>query len=79
MKFSDQPIKIIKINNEVKIEEGEKYITINKSNVTSDIEFEIKYKNKLINTQKNKVNIFEENLEDILIQELFVYMKILRS
>ena len=71
LKFSDQPIKIIKINNEVKIEEGEKYITINKSNVTSDIEFEIKYKNKLINTQKNKVNIFEENLEDILIQELF--------
>ena len=71
LKFSDQPIKIIKINNEVKIEEGEKYITINKSNVTSDIEFEIKYKNKLINTQKNKVNIFEENLEDIFNSRTF--------
>ena len=71
LKFSDQPIKIIKINNEVKIEEGEKYIVINKSNVTSDIEFEIKYKNKLISTQKNKVNIFEENLDDIFNSRTF--------
>ena len=71
LKFSDQPIKIIKINNKVKIEDGEKYISINKSNVTADIEFEIKYKNKLINTQKNKVNIFEENLEDIFNSRTF--------
>ena len=71
LKFSDQPIKIIKINNQVKIEDGEKYISINKSNVTADIEFEIKYKNKLINTQKNKVNIFEENLEDIFNSRTF--------
>ena len=38
---------------------------IDKSNVSSDIEFEIKYQNKLINIQKNKVNIFEDDLEDI--------------
>ncbi len=71
LKFSDQPIKIIKINNQVKIEDGKKYISINKSNFTADIEFEIKYKNKLINTQKNKVNIFEENLEDIFYSRTF--------
>ena len=45
VKFSDQPIKIIKINKEISFNEGEKFISINKSNVTSDIEFEIKYKN----------------------------------
>ncbi len=62
---SDVPIKIIKINKNIRIEEGNKFISIEKSNVTSDIEFEIKYKTKSIGTQKNKVNIFEDNLVDI--------------
>ena len=48
-----------------------KFISIDKSNVTGDIEFEIKYKNKLINTQKNKINIFEDNLEDIFNSRTF--------
>ncbi len=62
---SDQPIKIIKINKQVKIEDGQKSISIDHSNVTSDIEFEVIYDNEVIKTQKNKVNIFEDNLEDI--------------
>ena len=63
--FSDQPIKIIKINKKVELENGQKSISIDHSNVTSDIEFEIIYDNEVIRTQKNKVNIFEDNLEDI--------------
>ena len=62
---SDQPIKIIKINKQVKVEDGQKSISIDHSNVTSDIEFEVIYNNEVIRTQKNKVNIFEDNLEDI--------------
>ena len=46
---------------EITLEENNKYITIDKSNVTSDIEFEIKYKNPLIGIQKNNVNVFEDN------------------
>ena len=49
---SDVPIKLIKINNTVEILDGEKYISINKSNTTLEIDFEINYKNKLINSQK---------------------------
>jgi len=71
VKFSDQPIKIIKINKEISFNEGEKFISINKSNVTSDIEFEIKYDNQIIESQKNKVNIFEDNLFDILCSRTF--------
>ena len=63
--FSDQPIKIIKINKNIKLSDGSKFISIDKSNVTGDIEFEIKYENKLINIQKNKVNIFEDDLSDV--------------
>ena len=48
-----------------KINEGSKYISIKKSNVTLDIDFEIKYENSLINTQRNKINVFEDKLDDI--------------
>ena len=69
--FSDQPIKIIKINKNVSLNDGEKFISLDTSNVTSEIEFEIKYKNKIIDTQKNKINIFEDNLEDIFNSRTF--------
>ena len=65
LNFSDQAIKIIKINREIKINDEKKFISLDKSNITGDIEFEIKYNNKLINTQKNKISVFETDLEDI--------------
>ena len=51
-------------------------ISIEKSNTALEIEFEIKYKNQLIKNQKNKINVFEDNLDDVLTLEHFVYMKI---
>ena len=65
LKFSDQPIKIFKINREINLQDGDKFINIDKSNVAGEIEFQIKYKNSLIGEQKNKVNVFEDNLDDI--------------
>ena len=71
LKKSDIPIKLIKINNHVELEEGNKYISIDKSNTTLEIEFEINYKNKLINNQMNKINVFEDNLDDIFNSRTF--------
>ena len=71
LRFSDQPIKIIKINKSIKIQDGEKYISLDKSNISGDIEFELKYKNKIIQNQKNKINIFEDNLDDIFNSRTF--------
>ncbi|MDA9743581.1 UDP-3-O-acyl-N-acetylglucosamine deacetylase [Candidatus Pelagibacter sp.] len=71
LKFSDNPIKLIKINKEIKIQEGEKFASIEKSNVSSDIDFEIKYKNKIIKSQKSKINVFEDNLDDIFNSRTF--------
>ena len=70
-KKSDVPIKLIKINNHVEIEEGNKYISIDKSNTTLEIEFEINYKNQIIKKQKNKINVFEDNLDDIFNSRTF--------
>ena len=71
IKSSDQPIKIIKINKNIKIEDGNRFISIEKSNVSGDIEFEIKYNNELINIQKNKINIFEDSLNEIFCSRTF--------
>ena len=71
LKLSDKPIKIIKINKKINYELGEKQISIDISNVTGEIEFEIKYDNHLIGNQKNKINIFEDNLNDIFSSRTF--------
>ena len=63
--LSEVPIKLIKITNKVSLEDGSKYISIDKSNVSLDIDFEIKYSNSLIGNQKNKINVYENNLSDI--------------
>ena len=64
-KISEVPIKLIKILNKIQIEDGSKYIEIDKSNVSLDIDFEIKYMKSLIGNQKNKINVYENDLSDI--------------
>ena len=64
-KISTSPIKIIKINKEVKFSEGERSITIKPSTLNLDIDFEIKYKNEIIGNQKNKLKIFEDDLTEV--------------
>ncbi len=71
LKFSDQPIKIIKINKKIQVQDLNKFISLDTANVTSDLEFEIKYDNKLISSQKNKKNIFEDDLSDIFNSRTF--------
>ena len=62
---SEVPIKIIKVEKQIEIMEGDKSISINKSNVSLDIDFEIKYQNQFIKSQRNKVSIFEDDLTNI--------------
>ena len=65
IKESDAPIKIIKINKEIEYSEDEKSISIKPSTLSLDIEFQLKYKNPIIGNQKNKVNVYEDDLKDI--------------
>ena len=63
--ISNVPIKIIKINKEIRFSDGERYISIKPSTLSLDIDFELKYKNKIIGNQKNKVKVYEDDLTDI--------------
>mgnify|MGYP003951177959 FL=1 len=63
--LSQIPIKLIKIINKVSVQDGSKFISIDKSNVSLDIDFEIKYSNSFIGNQKNKINVYENDLSDV--------------
>ena len=65
IKNSEIPIKIIKVEQQTEVKDEEKIISIKKSNVSLDIDFEIKYQNQFIKSQRNKVSVFEDNLTDI--------------
>ncbi|MDA7703780.1 UDP-3-O-acyl-N-acetylglucosamine deacetylase [Candidatus Pelagibacter sp.] len=65
IKNSEAPIKIIKIEKRIEFNEGKKTISIEPSKVSLDIDFELKYENNLIGTQRNFVNVFESDLTDI--------------
>ena len=63
--ISDYPIKVIKINKEIKFSDGDRFISIKPSTLSLDIDYELKYENKLIGNQKNKIKVYEEDLTDI--------------
>jgi len=65
LKISDAPIKIIKINKEIKYSDGERFISIKPSTLSLDIDFELKYENQVIGNQKNKVKVYEDDLTDV--------------
>ena len=65
IKNSDVPIKIIKIESKVEFIDGNKTISIEPSKISLDIDFELKYKNEIIGTQRNLVKVFESDLTDI--------------
>ena len=65
IKSSDAPIKVIKILKKIEFIDGKKTISIEPSKISLDIDFELKYENDFIGTQRNLINVFESDLTDI--------------
>ena len=65
LKNSNTPIKIIKILNKIEIKNNEKYISIEPTKTSLEIDFEIKFNNQLIGNQRNSINVYENDLTDI--------------
>ena len=65
IKYSDAPIKIIKIQKKIEFFDGNKTISIEPSKISLDIDFELKYENEVIGSQRNSVKVFESDLSDI--------------
>jgi len=71
IKSSSAPIKLIKINKNVSYTEGAKSVSLNVSKVSSEIDFEINFKNQVIGKQRNKLNIFNDDLTEIFDSRTF--------
>ena len=71
LESSNKPIKIIKINRKVEFKNGDKFISIEPSKLSLDIDFRLKYQNQTIGNQRNKVNVYEDNLEEIFNSRTF--------
>ncbi len=65
IKTSETPIKIIKIEKKINFKDGEKTISIEPNKISLDIDFEIKYDNSLIKTQRNLVKVYEDDLTEV--------------
>ena len=68
---SNAPIKIIKINKKVEFIDGPRFISIEPSKLSLDINFELKYKNRIIGNQQNQINVYEDDLTDIFKSRTF--------
>jgi len=63
--ISKEPIKIIKINQRIEYSDGKRFISIEPSKLSLDIDFELKFKNEIIGNQRNKVKVYEDDLTDV--------------
>ena len=63
--ISEEPIKIIKINQRIEYSDGKRFISIAPSKLSLDIDFELKYNNDIIGNQRNKVKVYEDDLTDV--------------
>ncbi len=63
--ISEEPIKIIKINQKIEYSDEERFISIEPSKLSLDIDFELKYNNEIIGNQRNKVKVYEDDLTDV--------------
>ena len=62
---SNAPIKVIKIEKKIEFQDGKKLISIEPSKISLDIDFELKYENKLIGNQRNVVKVYEADLTEV--------------
>ena len=63
--------KYLRVLKKVDLEDGDKKISIEKGNSSLEVEFNLNYKNKIINKQKNKIDFQNDDLEDVINSRTF--------
>ena len=71
IEISNLPIKVIKIEKKINFKDENKFISLEPSKLSLDIDFEIKYNNSLIGTQRNLVKVYEDDLSSVFNSRTF--------
>ena len=70
-KFSQTPIKVIKILKKIEYVEKSRFISIEPSKLNLTIDFEINFNNELIGNQRSIVKVYEDELSEIFNSRTF--------
>ena len=71
LEVSNQPIRIIKINKRIDYVDGSKSISLEPNNINFEIDFNLEYSNSVIGNQSNCINVYEDDLSDIINSRTF--------
>ncbi len=71
LESSNKPIKIIKIHKKIEFKKKDKFISIEPSKLSLDIDFQLKYQNQIIGDQRNKISVYEDDLTEIFNSRTF--------
>ena len=71
LEVSNQPIRIIKINKSINYVDGSKSVSLEPNNINFEIDFNLEYSNPVIGNQHNHINVYEDDLSDILSSRTF--------
>ena len=71
LEVSSQPIRIIKINKKIDYVDGSKSISLEPNNINFEIDFNLEYSNSVIGNQNNHINVYEDDLSDIINSRTF--------
>ena len=71
LEVSNQPIRIVKINKSINYVDGSKSISLEPNNINFEIDFNLEYSNPVIGNQHNHINVYEDDLLDVLSSRTF--------
>ena len=71
LKELNQKRKYLRILEKVELEDGERKISIEKGSSSLEVQFNLKYKNKIIGNQKNKIDFQKDDLKDVINSRTF--------
>ena len=71
LEVSNQPIRIVKINKSINYVDGSKSISLEPNNINFEIDFNLEYSNPVIGNQYNHINVYEDDLSDVLSSRTF--------
>ena len=77
--ISEVPIKIIKIDRKIEFTDEERVISISPSKLSLNIDFALKFKNKVIGNQRNNFKIYEDDLTDVYNSRTFCLFEDIES
>ena len=59
------------MNKKIEFNDGERFIIIEPSKLSLEIDYELRYENPVINNQRNKVSVYEDDLNDVFNSRTF--------